>query len=282
MAISPPAVKQAYLEACEAELQAFKPGNVGVHSEGHDMTVADFRHSASASAPALSDPALPLGEKIYRAVAATRERVGCNTNLGIVLLCAPLAQADMQRHQGETLRESLARVLDNTTQEDAGWVYQAIRLAAPGGLGESDAEDVRSSPTVSLREAMKIAENRDRIAWQYTNYYRNVFDLAIPSYHRGLNLWGDESWAVVTVFTELLLAFPDSHIERKFGERFSRMVADKMTLVQQAMTDASQPGQALQVLRAVDGEFKSAGVNPGTTADLTVACLLAVRLGRLL
>ena len=88
MPVTPETLQRAYLEACEAELQAFKPGNVSVHAEGHGMTVNDFRLSARASAPHLSDPTLGLGEKIYHAVAATKAAVGCNTNLGIVLLAA--------------------------------------------------------------------------------------------------------------------------------------------------------------------------------------------------
>ncbi|MCX7109338.1 MAG: triphosphoribosyl-dephospho-CoA synthase [Proteobacteria bacterium] len=282
MPITPEMLQQAYLESCEAELQAFKPGNVSIHSEGHGMTVAEFRLSAKASAPHLCDPALSLGEKIFQAIASTREAVGCNTNLGIVLLAAPMMEACLNGAKGTALRENLRHVLDHTTREDADWVYRAIRVASPGGLGESAEEDVRSTPTVTLLEAMKIAADRDRIAWQYTNYYTNVFDLAIPSYHSGLSLWGDEQWATVAVFTGLLLAFPDSHIERKFGARFTRMVADRMTLVEQALTVTGSPGQAMRVLRKVDAEFKSAGINPGTTADLTVACILAVRLDRLL
>ena len=34
---------------------------------------------------------LPVGRRILEAVRATREAVGTNTNLGIVLLCGPLA-----------------------------------------------------------------------------------------------------------------------------------------------------------------------------------------------
>jgi triphosphoribosyl-dephospho-CoA synthase len=282
MSITPEALQQAYLQACEAELQAFKPGNVSIHSEGHDMTVEDFRLSARASAPPLCDPALSLGEKIFHAIAATRKAVGCNTNLGIVLLSAPMLEACLNAAKGTALRENLRRVLDHTTCEDADWVYRAIRLASPGGLGESAEEDVHTTPTVTLLEAMKIAERRDRIAWQYTNYYTNVFDLAIPRYHRWLSLCGDEQWATLAVFTGLLRAFPDSHLERKFGVQFTRMVADRMMLVEQAMTVSGRPGQAMRILRKVDAEFKSAGINPGTTADLTVACLLAVRLDRLL
>jgi triphosphoribosyl-dephospho-CoA synthase len=282
MPITPEALQQAYLEACEAELQAFKPGNVSVHSEGHGMTVEDFRLSARSSAPPLCDTALSLGEKVFHAIAATRKAVGCNTNLGIVLLSAPMMEACFIAAKGTGLRENLRHVLDRTTREDAHWVYLAIRLALPGGLGASEEEDVHTNPTVTLQEAMKIAERRDRIAWQYTNYYTNVFDLAIPRYHRWLSLYGDEQWATLAVFTGLLRAFPDSHLERKFGVRYTRVVADRMMRVEQAMAVSGRPGQAMRILREVDAEFKSAGINPGTTADLTVACLLAVRLDRLL
>lgn len=280
--ILPESLRQAYLDACEAELSAFKPGNVSVYSEGHDMTVEDFRKSAEASAPHLADPGLTLGERIFRAVAATREVAGCNTNLGIVLLAAPMMEACLKGTPAKSLRENLGAVLANTTLEDADWTYQAIRLAAPGGLGESSDQDVHSTPRVTLLEAMAIAASWDRIAWQYTNSFTDVFDLAIPRYHSRLCQWGNEEWAIVAIFAGLLKELPDSHIERKFGNRFSRMVAERMALVDRALSAADRPEQALELLRAVDEEFKSFGINPGTTADLTVACLLGVRLEKLL
>ncbi|MDD5033609.1 MAG: triphosphoribosyl-dephospho-CoA synthase [Methylococcaceae bacterium] len=275
-------LEQAYQEACECELRAFKPGNVSLYSEGHDMTVEDFRRSARASTAALCDPSLPLGEKIFHAIRATREVAGCNTNLGIVLLAAPLIQAGQIGHPAQSLRENLRVVLGSTSRQDADWVYQAIRLASPGGLGESQEQDVREAPRVSLLEAMRIAEGRDRIAWQYTNSYPDVFDFAIPRYHKLLSLWDDEAWVAVALFVGLLKAFPDSHIERKFGTRFTGMVTDRMTLIEQALFDSERPERVLRLLHEVDAEFKSIGINPGTTADLTVTCLLAVRLEKLL
>lgn len=282
MNIRPEALRQAYLDACEAELRAFKPGNVSVYSEGHDMTVADFRDSAKASATPLCDPALTLGEKVFHAIRATRQAVGCNTNLGIVLLTAPLMQACLSGKPQNTLRENLKIVLGNTTREDADWVYQAIRLASPGGLGESAEQDVHSAPDVTLLEAMQIAAGRDRIAFQYTSGYADVFEFAIPEYYT-MRLNGlDEQWAVVAVFAGLLKTIPDSHIERKHGPRFTPDVAEKMALVGQALAEADSPELTLPLLREVDTALKAAGINPGTTADLTVACLVAVRLERLL
>ncbi len=70
-----------------------KPGNVSLHSAGHDMRAQQFLDSARASAPALFDPRAGVGARIEAAVRATRAVAGCNTNLGILLLCAPLARA---------------------------------------------------------------------------------------------------------------------------------------------------------------------------------------------
>jgi len=275
-------LEAAYLEACECELRAFKPGNVSVHSQGHDMTVDDFRRSAEVSVSHLCDEGLSLGEKIFRAIRATRNAVGCNTNLGIVLLAAPLIQACQTGSGGEPLRENLRRVLHSTTLQDADLVYRAIRLAAPGGLGESPEQDIHAAPEVTLLDAMRIGSGRDRIAFQYVSCYADVFDLAIPSYHTALCRWGAKEWATVAVFVGLLKRIPDSHVERKFGPRFTMMVTDRMTMLERTLSASAKPEQVIPLLQDVDDEFKSAGINPGTTADLTVTCLLAASLDRLL
>ncbi|HWO99658.1 MAG TPA: triphosphoribosyl-dephospho-CoA synthase [Methylococcus sp.] len=276
------ACEAAYRAACEAELRAFKPGNVSIFSEGHGMTVQHFRSSAAASAPWLSKPSLSLGERIYRAIEATRTVVDCNTNLGIVLLAAPLIIAAQSVSEGETLRSRLRSVLATTTVEDADWVYRAIRLARPGGLGTVARHDVRETPEITLTEAMRLAAQRDRIAYQYANHYADVFDFMIPRYHTALSQRGDESWAAVAVYSGLLARVPDSHIERKFGPRHSSWVADKMAFVEKTLNESARPEAALGLLREVDSEFKARDINPGTSADLTVACLLAVRLEVLL
>ena len=274
-------LRSAYIQACECEINAFKPGNVSVYSEGHGMTVGDFRSSAQVSADPLVDTGLPLGQKIYYALEETIARVGCNTNLGIVLLCAPLLEA-MQIKMDGGLRDRLRCVLSSTTIEDADWVYRGIRLAKPAGLGESVKEDVISSPAVSLFEAMQIAADRDRIAYQYVSVYKDVFETAKNRYHTAFGQWGDEVWAAVAVFVSLLGQIPDSHIERKYGNRFTGMVTTRMTSLDERFSNSDNPEQLIDHLREVDEEFKKAGINPGTTADLTVATLLAVHLERLL
>jgi triphosphoribosyl-dephospho-CoA synthase len=276
MALSSVRLQELYIKACELELQAFKPGNVSVYADGHDMTVADFRVSADVSAAPLCNPGYSLGEKIFYAVKATREAVGCNTNLGIVLLAAPLIQAAFQL-SGSSLRQSLANVLSATTVEDADWVFRAIALASPGGLGEANEQDVHTAATVTLQVAMGMAADKDRIAYQYLTNYEDIFDFALLTYYNGKNMWQSESWAGVAVYAALLSKFPDSHVERKYGGQYSGMIKLAMTQLSQKLT-TENPEQLIPSLLQLDQAFKSKRINPGTTADMTVATLLTALL----
>lgn len=276
------ALIEAYQRACEIELQAFKPGNVSIYSPAHDMTVEDFILSATVSADSVSNPTYSLGEKIYYAVKATRDAVGCNTNLGIILLAAPLMQAYWQRQIGQSLRESLMVVLANTTLQDAEWAFKAITLAAPGGLGKSEQQDVNQTPEVTLLQAMQIASPKDRIALQYTNGFKDIFDFSVLQYNRAFVLSGESSWSALSVFAELLAKFPDSHIERKFGSQYSEWIAAEMATLCEALNNAGTLDELMPMLHRLDQTFKAKRINPGTTADLTVATLLVVFLEKLI
>ncbi|MDD5580910.1 MAG: triphosphoribosyl-dephospho-CoA synthase [Methylobacter sp.] len=274
--MTPKMLSTLYQQACEVELQAFKPGNVSIYAAGHDMTVRDFRISAEVSAAPLCNPDYSLGEKIFYAVKATREAVGCNTNLGIILLCAPLIQAASRGYSGLTLRRALNQVLGTTTIDDANWVFKAITVASPGGLGGSNEQDVHDRASVTLTEAMKLAGSKDRVALQYITDYKDIFDFAVIRYNHGLIRWGKKNWAAVAVYADLLSQFPDSHIERKYGHQYSEMIADKMALLNEELSKTDNPERLIPWLYCMDQEFKSKGVNPGTTADMTVATVLAV------
>lgn len=279
--MTPAQLSTAYIQACELELQAFKPGNVSVYSDGHDMTVEDFRISAKVSAVAIVNPDYGLGEKIFYAVKATQEAVNCNTNLGIILLCAPLITAAYQVTETLPLRQALEQVLANTTVTDADWVFKAISLAAPGGLGESKQQDVKETATVTLRQAMELASQRDRIALQYVNGFKDIFDFAIFRYNEMQNCFFDKCWAAVAVYVGLLSHYPDSHIVRKYGDQHNRWVSEQMSKVGSALKTYAQP-ELMDLLYKVDKDFKAKNINPGTTADLTVATVLVIFLDELL
>src|ERR1700729_2183550 len=110
-------VAAAYIEACLAELDAPKPGNVHRFAPGHRMEVADFIRSAEASAAPISAMGARVGIRVRAAVTATLGAVRQNTNLGIILLCAPLAAAS--EVPDLALRSALALVLDRLDRTDA-------------------------------------------------------------------------------------------------------------------------------------------------------------------
>jgi hypothetical protein len=178
--ITPAEVAAAGQLACLLEVSAPKPGNVSPDRHFHDTRYEDFLASAVAIGPALAQAhTVLLGRTIRRAVEDTLRWTRSNTNLGIVLLLAPLARAALQE-QGP-LRERLDRVLAATTVDDAVEVYAAIRQARPGGLGHSDTEDVADPPTVTLQEAMALAADRDSIAREYVTSFARTFEIGVPA-----------------------------------------------------------------------------------------------------
>ena len=178
-----PRIADAYVGACMDELEAPKPGNVHIYADGHGSTVADFRRSAEVSAGSIAKTEAAVGARILGAIEATHAAVGQNTNLGIVLLCAPLARAAelrAARMSHERLRDAVARVLNDLNVQDADLAFRAISLAAPGGLGRSERHDVGEPASATLLEAMIEAAARDQIARQYATGFADIFDLGSP------------------------------------------------------------------------------------------------------
>src|SRR5260370_31210191 len=100
--------------ACVLEVAARKPGNVHPLRSFPDLTYRDFVLSADAIAPILARTAeLGVGGAILGSVMATQRRVGRNTNLGVVLLLAPLAAVP----PGVRLTDGIPDVLKGLSQE---------------------------------------------------------------------------------------------------------------------------------------------------------------------
>jgi triphosphoribosyl-dephospho-CoA synthase len=265
-------LQEAFVWACGLDVEVRKPGNVSVESPGHGMTALQFVASAHAAAPALCAPGARVGQRVEAAVAASWAAVGCNTNLGIVLLCAPMAAAVERFPQATvaaSLQQAIEAVLADLDRDDAAAAFRAIAMAQPGGLGEVPAEDVRRPPTGGLREAMALAADRDSIARQYANGFADLFDLALATLRPGRLSHGD----VQRVYLTVLSRWPDSHIVRKHGVAVAQTVMSAAQQWRQRMCHGAEI-DALPEFAAWDDELKAAGINPGTTADLTVAALL--------
>lgn len=278
MARSAEIFQQCYQQACLLELRALKPGNVSYYSDGHGMTVEHFELSANASASSLFMSSMGVGRRILDAVQATHAAVADNTNLGIILLVAPMAETLLVHGYDDHFRENLAKVLANLSIEDAKHCYKAIQLAMPGGMGEVDEQDISSDPSVSLLEAMRLSAEHDRIGYLYTHDYEDIFEHNLPIYRECEDKWGSSEWAATAVFLSQWLRVADSLIIRKKGILKAREISDMIAPLANQVLAASDPAEYKSGLLSLDSDLKNVGINPGTTADITVATLFVAML----
>jgi triphosphoribosyl-dephospho-CoA synthase len=261
--------------ACLFEVSVEKPGNVSPRGAFADARFEDFAASAVAIGPALADAGrAAVGETIARAVGDTRRLVATNTNLGMILLLAPLAGAAARVDGGGSLRAALRVVLADLTVQDARRAYEAIRAAAPAGMGEVDRHDVGADDVeVTLREAMDVARERDSIAREYVTDFEITFTLGAGTLRRCWRQGATFSDAVLTVFLTILAEVPDTLIARKNGTRAAEDVSRRAAAVLAAGGSLSERGRAH--LAELDRELgdEAHALNPGTTADLVAASL---------
>jgi triphosphoribosyl-dephospho-CoA synthase len=268
--------------ACLYEVTARKPGNVYPGADFDETTTyAAFVTSAVVIGPIIEKaPAVGVGQTVLDAVRATRESVHTNTNLGTLLLIAPLAAVP----PGQSLADGIHGVLEDLTADDTRAVYEAIRLASAGGLGRANEADVFDDtlPKITLVEAMRLAADRDLIARQYTNNFSDVFDRTALWIEAGLYQGWRLEHAIVFAHLRQIAAAPDSLIQRKCGPD----VAKEASVFASAILKPLSPGDVdfARTIAKFDHWLRADGHrrNPGTTADLIAAGLFVLlREGRL-
>ena len=259
--------------ACLWEAAAPKPGNVHPHADFEDVCFTDYLASAVAIGPAMERAvAQNLGSTILQAAEATRKWVGRNTNLGTILLLAPLASVPRQSPLGE----GVADVLAATDREDAVQVYEAIRTARPGGIGTVEKMDVYQTAPSDLCAAMREAADRDFIARQYAEDFAPLFTEIVPNLRAALEQGMPLSTAIVHVHLQTLHAFPDSLIARKCGIDVAREASRRAGEV--LATGSHQSDAYQRALQSLDHYLRDDQHrrNPGTTADMLAAGLFTL------
>ena len=241
------------------------------------MHADTFEAAALATAPWIARHDLGVGARTLGATRASWEAVGLNANLGIVLLCTPLAAAaERPEAGGRDLREAVADVLARLDAQDAQDTFAAIALATPGGLGEAAEQDVRSPPTVGLVEAMRLAADRDLVARQYADGFREIFEiglLALAAPDTAVQAPG--TGPALAAYLAFASVFPDSHLQRKYGPEVAETVRRQMADLADDLARTQDPDARLALALRLDAALKRDGRNPGTSADLTVASLFA-------
>lgn len=253
--------------ACVWEATAAKPGNVYRGADFEDATYADFLTSAAMLGPQIAlAPSHGVGHTILESIRAVQSSVGTNTYLGTVLLLVPLAAIPAD----SSLEAGITDVLGSLTSEDTRLVYEAIRVAQPGGLGKVAEADVHAAPPkITLVEAMRLAADRDLIARQYTNGFAEVFTTAARIEQPA----GSLSERIVRGFMQLLAEIPDTLIARKCGPEKSQEVSDYARRVLSYTDDDYHAALAdFDFWLRADGHRR----NPGTTADIVAAALFVL------
>lgn len=272
-------IGQSATLACLLEVYAPKPGNVHRGADFDDMGLQDFLVSATVIGPVMERAAARgVGATVLDAIIARRTWTSVNTNLGTVLLLAPLAAVP----RNELLAAGITTVLTDLSPADAQSVYQAIRMAAPGGLGRAEQMDVADAPPECLLEAMQAASDRDLVAQQYVSQFGTIFHEVVPWLLAGMQSGLDLAMAIVQTHVRLLATHGDSLIARKCGDAVSAAVKARAT----AVLEAGLPEQESYHAALAELDFWLRADhhrrNPGTTADLIAAGLFVLLRERLL
>ena len=259
--------------ACLLEVTAPKVGNVHRGADFDDVLFTDFAVSSVAIGPAFDRAQeAGVGRTAHDAIQATRDLVATNTNLGMILLMAPLACVPRgNRLAPESVHSTLAALSPN----DSRLVYEAIRLAKPGGTGQVKEMDIARDAPADLLAAMRDAAERDLVARQYVDDFRLVLEEAVPLLVDARKQGWLLTSAIIHTHLKILSRHPDSLIARKCGGETARQASTMAARVLEAggPEDESFHEAAADFdfwLRA-DGHRR----NPGTTADLIAAALFA-------
>jgi triphosphoribosyl-dephospho-CoA synthase len=285
-----------------------KPGNVHRTHDFSDIRFEHFIISGVALFPVLEEVSirgnlaqkeqiplaeLNLGSSILKAIKDNQiwQKTG-NINLGIVLLLIPLACAAglLIRHptpSTDLLREKIDLIAKHSTSADTARLYEAIRLANPGGLGKVDefdlndtSKEVLEQENVNLYDIFRISAQRDSIAREWITKFSVTFDIGYPFFLETYNKTGDINISTVHTYLKILSEVPDTLVARKYGAELASSVSQKARKILSAGGLLSE--QSIELLNHFDLELRNnRKINPGTTADLTAATIMVALLAGL-
>ena len=261
---------------CDTEIKSLKPGNVHKYSKGHGMNIKDFLKSSLIISKCLTKNNLDLGKKILVSVNEIQNKIKKNTNLGIILMLSPIAT--IVQKEGVISKEELLKKIKSLIKKqnikNSIPIFKAISLTSPGGLGFSKKYDVNEPSNTNLYKAMEFAKEKDLIARQYCNGFKDIYKIGIPAYKIFYNKWGKVDWALTGVYLTFLKKFNDSHIVRNKGNKIATSIKKEAKKYYFFLKNNKSLTKIKKKLLVFDKKLKSKRINPGTTADLTVATLL--------
>jgi triphosphoribosyl-dephospho-CoA synthase len=274
-------VKMAFEYACKLDVFSIKPGNVFHGYPAYGMTHKDFLQSSMACSDIICEQNMDIGEKILECVKSSMDVVGCNTNLGIILLCVPIVEALYMDKNHIFNQSNLKKVISNINEDQTKKIYKAINVANAGGMGLKDEFDLNNNKSkgFTILEAMNFASSYDYIAEEYSNNFNNIINTISVNWRKYFKQMGSGENATTATFLNLISSNPDSLIARKYGLDKAKAVSEGFKAISNQYCASKNPNNLNNQLLLLDSELKIQGLNPGTTADVVVASIFLNRLG---
>jgi len=111
------------------------------------------------------------------------------------------------------------------------------------------------------------------IARQYTTGFADIFAGGLSAWQEAVDRGEEGMWPTVFVYLHFLSSSPDSHIGRKHGVDLAEEIRNEAEMIRRSVVDEPALSRREATLLAFDRQLKDRGINPGTSADLTVATL---------
>jgi triphosphoribosyl-dephospho-CoA synthase len=274
-------IKMAFEYACKLDVFSIKPGNVFIDKPAYGMTHKDFLQSSMACSDIICEHNKDIGVKILECVKASVDVVGCNTNLGIILLCVPIVEAIYLDKELKFKQNNLKKIIDSIDVKQTKSIYKAINIAKAGGMGSKDKFDLNhnKAPDFTFKEAMNFASSYDYIASEYNTNFSNIINKISINWRNYFKFMNNAECATTATFLKLISSNPDSLIARKHDIDKAKEVSLKFKPLAEEYCSLKNPNILNNKLLLLDAELKIQGLNPGTTADVVVASIFINRLG---
>lgn len=260
-----------------------KPGNVHRTRDFDDMVFEDFLISGivigdsvreACSNVDVNNP--ELGKYILQAVSETDRWIKNNTNLGIVMMTMPIAVAASISNNFDEIRDNICLLMSNTSVDDACDLYDAINIADAGGMGDQDEYDVASenaknelrNNNQTMFDVLKISAPWDMLAREMTSDMPAVFEIGYLTYSK-LKKENSLNYSCIMTFLTILSQVPDTLISRKYGED----EALKVSMMTRDLLKLKDSSDFFEKIEEFDDYLFKNNLNPGTTADLTMASI---------
>lgn len=272
--IDQPALQKLFEKACMLDIRSLKPGNVNTNSPSKNLNYLDFLKSIEACSDIITQPNILLEDRIFESIKSTINIVGTNTNLGIILLCAPIIQAYYS--QGRTnISENIHKEIISLDHNSTKKIYEGINLSMAGNMGSVESFDLKGNDFQNFYIVMKYASSYDLIAWEYSNKFEIIFNDLTNKFSNFRNKYRSYEDACSALYIYFLSKYPDTLISRKYG-------LDKAKDIQKIFYDLFMEVESIQDMYQIkekliqtDKVLKNDDINPGTAADFVVATVFS-------